>query len=282
MNFIGGNKLSKIKIITDSTSYIQREYADEEDVTIVPLSYVFGEDSMKESSPGGFEEFFNKLESTKLFPTTSQPPTGEFLDVFNEALKDHDEIIAILLSSKLSGTYNSAMLARNMLEDKRITIIDSETSASNLRFLVEDAVNMAKEGKSSEEIEGYVNAKKTGMEIYLTTETLEYLSRGGRLSAIQSTVGNLLNIKPIIELGDGELKLLEKIRGRNKAVSSIISKIPSNVQKIGICHILNVDEAERLKNTLKEKFPEAIITIDELGPVVGAHLGPRTIGICFY
>lgn len=275
--------MSKIKIITDSTGYILKEYAEKENVTIVPLNYVFGEETGKEPFPGEFDEFYNKLSNTKLFPSTSQPPAGDFLDAYNKAFEEgYDEIIAIVLSSKLSGTYNSAVLAKNMLENKRITIIDSQMAASNLRFLVEDAVEMAKEGKSSEEIEAHLNSKKMGMHIYLTTETLEYLSRGGRLSAVQATVGNLLNIKPIIELNDGELKLLEKLRGKNKALSAIIDKVPANVEKIGVCHVLDVEDAEKLKNKLEEKFPNALITIDELGPVVGAHLGPKGIGICFY
>ena len=274
--------MRKIKIITDSTAYIEKEYMERENISIVPLNYVFGDEYKKEGFPGGFDEFFNKLESTNLFPTTSQPSTGEFLDAFNEALEDHDEIIAILLSSKLSGTYNSAVLAKNMLEDKSITIIDSETSASNLRFLVEDAVNMSKEGKSSEEIETHINTKKANMHIYLTTDTLEYLSRGGRLSSIQSTLGNLLNVKPILALAGGELKLLEKIRGKKKAISSMVDKVPEGVQRIGICNILNEEEAEKLKARLQENFPKAIITIDELGPVIGAHLGPKALGICLY
>ncbi|WP_312908639.1 DegV family protein [Tissierella praeacuta] len=275
--------MSKIKIITDSTAYITKEYAERENITIVPLNYVFGEETGKDPFPGEFDEFYNKLQNTKLFPSTSQPAVGEFLDAFNKAFSEgYDEIIAILLSSKLSGTFNSAMLAKDMLEYKKITIIDSLTTVSNMKFLVEDAVEMAKEGKTSDDIEIYLNTKKTNINIYLTTDTLEYLRRGGRLSTVQATLGNLLNIKPIIELKDGELKLLEKLRGRNKVISAIIDRIPSNVNKIGICHVLNKEDAEKIKDLLKEKFPNAIIIIDELGPVIGSHLGPKGIGVCFY
>lgn len=275
--------MSKIKIITDSTSYIPKEYAKKENITIVPLNYVFGEETGKEGFPGEFDQYFEKLKTTKLFPTTSQPSAGEFLNIFNNTFEEgYDEIIAIVLSSKLSGTYNSAVLAKNMLENKKVTIIDSQNAASNLRFLVEDAVEMIKNNKTSEEIEQYINSKKMEMYVYLTTETLEYLSRGGRLSSIQSAVGNLLNIKPIIELKDGELKLLEKLRGNNKAISAIIDKVPSNVNRIAICHVLNIEEAEKLKINFEEKFPQAKVSIDELGPVIGSHLGPKGIGICFY
>lgn len=274
--------MSKIKIITDSTAYINKEYAKTQNVEIVALDYVFDDEAGKEPFPGEFDEFYNKLSNTKLFPSTSQPAAGEFFEAFEKAFKDgYEEVIAIVLSSKLSGTYNSAVLAKNMLENKKITIIDSLSSASNLRFLVEDAVNMSKEGKTSEEIEVYLNNKKMNMSIYLTTETLEYLSRGGRLSSLQSKVGNLLNIKPIIQLKDGQLELMEKVRGKKKALSLMIEKVPQEVKQIGISHILNKEGAENIKQKLSQKFPHADIQIDELGPVIGAHLGPMAIGICF-
>ena len=274
--------MSKIKIVTDSTSYISKEYAEGENIEVVPLNYIFGEETYKEGFPGEFDEFFQKLESTKLFPTTSQPSAGEFVDAFESGLKDHDEIVAILLSSKLGGTYSSAMLAKNIFEDKSITIIDTETSASNLRFLVEDAVEMVKAGKTAEEIKAFINEKKDRMKVYLTADTLEYLSRGGRLSTLQSKVGNLLNIKPIIQLKDGELSLLEKTRGKKKALAGIMEKIPETVEKISICYTLNKDEAMEIQESVKKQFPNAKVTIDGLGPVIGAHLGPKAIGFCFY
>lgn len=274
--------MTKIKIVTDSTSYISKEFVDKNGIKVVPLSYVFDGETFTEGFKGEFEEFFSKLETTKLFPTTSQPPAGEFYNVFKECIEEGREIIAIVISSKLSGTYNSAVLAKNMLEDRRVTIIDSETSASNLRFLVEDALRLANEGKSAEEISEYLNKMKKEMRILLTTGTLEYLRRGGRLSGLGSTVGNLLNIKPIIELQDGELNLIEKVRGTNKAISYMINKIPVDVQKISICQISNIDVAEKLKLELVSKFPNATISIDDLGPVIGAHLGPKTLGLLYY
>lgn len=280
---LGGMQMSRIKIIVDSTGYISKEYVKKENITVVPLNYIFGEETGKEPFPGEFKNFYNKLSSTKLFPSTSQPAAGDFLNVFIKSFEEgYDEIIAILLSSSLSGTYNSATLAKNMLEGKKITIIDSRNAAANIRFLVEDAVEMANKGKNSQEIEAHINSKKLKMKVYLTTETLEYLGRGGRLSSVQATMGNLLNIKPIIQLKDGELQLLEKIRGKNKAIASIIDKVPKNVEKIGICHVMDIDSAVKFKSMLEERFPKALVTIDELGPVIGAHLGPKGIGICFY
>ncbi|HEY8361484.1 MAG TPA: DegV family protein [Tissierellaceae bacterium] len=275
--------MSKIKIVTDSTAYITKEYAERENVAIVPLNYVFGDEVGKEPFPGQFNEFYEKLKNTKLFPSTSQPSAGDFYEAFKKAFEEgYESIIAILLSSKISGTYNSAVLAKNMLDNKRIVIIDSLNAAANLKFLVEEAVNMSKNGHTIEEIENHLENMKKNMHVYFTVETLEYLSRGGRLSAVQATVGNILNIKPIIELRDGELKLLEKVRGKNKAISTIIEKVPENVKRIGICHVLDEEYAEKMKLTLQEKFPQALISVDEIGPVIGSHLGPKGIGVCFF
>ena len=274
--------MSKIKIITDTTSYLSKESAMEKDITVVPLKYVFGEESYIEGFKGEFDDFFDKLETTKLFPTTSQPSAGEFYDAYVEAFKKYDEIIVILLSSKISGTYSSAVTAASMLEGKKISIIDSETAVSNLRTLVEDAYYMAQEGYKSKEIINVIEEKKKRMKVYLTTGTLEYLRRGGRLSNVQSTLGNLLNIKPILELKNGEIDLLEKIRGKNKVISTLLSKIPDDVKSISICHISNLEEAEKLYNNLLDKYPNAKIGIDEIGPVIGAHLGPKTLGLLFY
>ncbi|HZJ99225.1 MAG TPA: DegV family protein [Tissierellaceae bacterium] len=275
--------MGKIKIVTDSTCYMDKEYALEEKVSVVPLNYVFDGESFVEGFKGEFDEFFKKMETTDLFPTTSQPAAGDFFQVYTKAFEEgYDEIIVIVLSSKLSGTYNSAILAKNMLEDKMISIIDSESAASNMRFLVEDAVNMAKEGKSGKEIVEFIEKKKKTMDILITPWTLEYLARGGRMSSLQSAIGNILNIKPIIKLIDGKLELLEKVRGRNNALTKVMSYIPDDVEKISICHILNLVEALKIKGSLEKKYPQAIITVDDLGPVIGSHLGPKTIGFCFY
>src|SRR5699024_7568201 len=115
-----------------------------------------------------------------------------------------------------------------------------------------------------------------------TVDTLEYLRRGGRLSGIQTILGSVLSIKPIIQLKKGELTLLERVRGKNRAINKIIEKTSDEVERISVCHILNDYEALNLQKSLAKRFPKAEISIDEIGPIVGAHLGPKTIGICFY
>lgn len=274
--------MEKILIVTDSTSYLQKEYIEKEGIEIVPLNYIFGDEEFKEGLQGEFNHFYERLSTSNLFPTTSQPSSGDFVEVFQRGLEDYDHIIGIFLSSKISGTVNSANLAKDILGDKKITIVDSLVSAASLRFLVERAVNMAKEGRPAGEIIEEVEKLKLRQNIYITTDTLEYLKRGGRLSGTQAVLGNMLNIKPILQLKNGELGLLEKLRGKTKAINKIISHIPEDVERIAICQILNDEEAQRYLALLKERFPKANIEIDDLGPVIGSHLGPKTIGFCFY
>jgi DegV family protein with EDD domain len=273
--------MSLIKIVTDSTAYMSKEYAIENDIDIVHLSVNFCGETFKEGFPGEFEKFFNKLKTTDEFPTTSQPAIGDFIETFQKAVDEGKEVIAIVISSKLSGTYNAAVTAANMVDKDKITVIDSETTVSNLRILVEKAKDLAALGKSREEIIKIINEDKKRMGIDLTVDTLEYLKRGGRLSSKQAIVGSILNIKPIISLIDGKLESTGKIRGKNRAIRKMIERIPKEVKYISICHILNTEEAENLKDMLKGQFGNVKISIDELGPVIGSHLGPKAIGLCY-
>ncbi len=272
--------MKKIQIVTDSTAYLAKEYSFGKTIKIVPLSVNFLGKADKEGFPGEFEDFYEKLESTKEFPTTSQPAVGDFIEAYKRALEIGDEIITIVISSELSGTYNSARLAADMLDAEKITVIDSKTSAGNLKLLVEKAIQLSEQGFSRGEIEAEIIKQRENMNINLTVDTLEYLKRGGRLSSTTAFIGTLLNIKPVIGLVDGKLVPVGKERGKKKAMESIISMVPEYAKRISIAHVQNRSEAEAYKIELEKRFTNAIITIDELGPVIGSHLGPKAIGLC--
>lgn len=275
--------MKKIKIITDSTAYITKKEAEEKNIGIVSLSYIVNGVEEKEGFPGEFDEFFKRMASEELEVMTSQPAVGDFLEAYEKAFQEgYEEIIVIVLSSKLSGAYNSADLARQSLGDKMITIIDSMNSAGCMKFLVEDAFNMAKEGKTSKEIETEINKTKEKEKIYLTVDSLDYLQKGGRLSKLGSVVGNLLRIKPIIGITDGELDLSEKVRGKKQVLTKMVDLIPEDAQKVAICHILAIEEANSIKEKILNKYPNIEVFIEELGPTVGCHLGPNSLGICIY
>ena len=272
--------MAKVQIVTDSTAYFTKEYAEENDIKIVPLSVTFSGETKDEGFPGEFEDFYRKLQTSKDFPTTSQPPIEAFAKVYEEILTENKEIVTIVMSEKLSGTYNSAMAAANMTAPDKISVIDSETTVSNLKMLVMIANDMAKQGKSREEIVETIEREKKKMNVVLAASTLEYLKRGGRLSATRATIGNLLNVKPIIGLKDGKLIAVAKVRGKNKAMEYLVDSVPENAVAITVLHILSHDDARQLYRKLQEKFPRIEIEIDEIGPVIGSHLGPGGVGVC--
>ncbi|MDD3840079.1 MAG: DegV family protein [Clostridia bacterium] len=272
---------NKIQIITDSTAYFTKEDALNKGIEVIPLSYTFEENNVEEGFPGEFQVFFEKLAKSKQFPTTSQPSISSFKSKFQEILKQDKEIIVIVLSSELSGTYSSAFTAAQQTKPEMISVIDSQTTVSNLRILVDTANTMAHNGESRKDIVKEINRQKQNMGIRLTVDTLEYLRRGGRLTNIQAFLGSIMNIKPIIGLIDGRLEAVRKVRGKNKAIESMLSDIPENVQYIFINHVMAYEDANALKNIIKQKFKNALITVDELGPVIGSHIGPKAIGVCY-
>ncbi|MGF7059121.1 DegV family protein [Brassicibacter mesophilus] len=272
--------MKPVQIITDSTAYISKEYAQYNNIEIVPLSVELCGEVRKEGYPGDFEDFFNKLVDSKGFPKTSQPSAGDFVEAYKRAFQRGDEIVAILFSSKLSGTYNSACVAAEIEAPDKITVIDTESAVGNLKFLIEKAVKLSKTGASRQEIVDMVNTDRKNTSINLTVETLEYLKRGGRLSNSKALIGTILNIKPIIGLVDGELIPVDKVRGKKKAIETMIDMVPDYVKKISIGHVQNDNEANKLKELLEERFKDAVVTVDEIGPVIGSHIGPNAIGIC--
>lgn len=273
--------MAKIKIVTDSTAYIGRDYAELHGIEIIPLSVHFEGHVEKEGYPGEFGEFYERLKASKDFPTTSQPSIGEFAEVFREAVENNQEVIAITISGKLSGTYNSASVAAEMIAPDKITVIDSETTAANLKVLVDKTRIMAEVSEDRLGIADSIEREKKKTGISLTVETLEYLKRGGRLTASQAFLGNLLKVKPIIALVDGALEPIDKVRGKKKAVARIIESIPQKASVISICQILDEEEALEYKEILTKTFPDARIEVEELGPVIGSHLGPKSIGFCY-
>lgn len=258
--------MSKIKFVTDSTAYIDQSFIDKHNIDIVPLSVNFEGSVKDEGLPGEFHTFFEKLSKSSDFPTTSQPAIGRFVDVFKKALDEGYEVIAITLSSKLSGTFNSANAAANMLDSSKISVIDSLTAVANLKFLVEKGIILAEQGLSRQEIVDKLEEQKKRSGIRLTVATLDYLKKGGRLTTAEAMIGSLLNIKPIIGLVDGKLEPLSKVRGKKKALEKIIEDVPAHVSTIGICHISAFGEAKTLKELIQNRFPNATIGIYEIGP----------------
>ncbi|MEN1760047.1 DegV family protein [Anoxynatronum sibiricum] len=274
--------MSSIFVITDSTAYLEQGYIKANPVKVVPLSVHFNGNVSKEGAPGSFDDFFSQLAGSNSFPTTSQPSAGEFLEAYEPALAQGMEIIVLTISSGISGTYQSACTAAELSgASHHISVIDSQTTAGNLKALVQMAVALAHENRPREEIVSFLEKQKYNSGIRLTVNTLDYLKKGGRLSNAGALIGNLLNIKPVLGLIDGTVQPVGKTRGKKKALEKMIASIPSDASMIHVAHAMASTEAETLRRQVAEQFPGATVVLSELGPVIGAHLGPGAMGILY-
>ena len=274
--------VSSIYFITDSTAYLEESYIAANPVRVVPLSVHYDGKMEKEGLPGTFEPFFTSLRNSDTFPTTSQPSAGEFLEVYRELLAQDHDIIVLTISSGISGTYHSASTAVEMSDaPDRISVIDSQTTAGNLKALVQMGIRMASEGKSRDEIVAELEKQKNNSGVRLTVETLDYLKKGGRLSNAGAFIGTLLNIKPVLGLINGTVQPVGKARGKKKALARMVAAVPNGTFLVHVAHVMSADEAGVLRELLEAQLPQAEIILSELGPVIGAHLGPGAMGILY-
>lgn len=277
-----------IKIVTDSTAYLSQKTIEEFAITVVPLSVHFGNDSFWEGQKYTNEQFYKMLrENRTVFPTTSQPSAGMFLETYQKIATQNDEIISIHLSGNLSGTVKSAETAAYLLADYKITVIDSYTTIAGLAFMVKEAARLAKEGKSQADIVKAVEYIRENLQTLFMVDTFEYLKRGGRIGGAQALLGTILQIKPVLYV-HGSINVFAKIRTKHKALQRIIAELKKYLaerpgQEIKIS-ILNVDawpEAMGFEKMLREAIPELRVEHNDVGPVIGAHVGPGTLGIAF-
>lgn len=265
----------------DSVAYATKEWLEEHGATCVPLSYHFQGESKPEEKPGEFAPFFRAFQESDEWPTTSLPPVGVFQEVFDRLTANGDEVICITLSQKISGTYNAAMLARAQSRSEQIFVIDSTMAAAPELYLAELAYQAGKEGKSGAEMAEELQQVIPELRFYVLVDTLDYLRRGGRIGTVSAALGNILHIRPIITFHEGALTSFDKVRGAKKAVEKIIDSIPEDARWIRVQHVLAADKAEEILARLRASHPKADVGPAEIGPVLGIHVGPGTIGVAF-
>ncbi|MPW24602.1 DegV family EDD domain-containing protein [Alkalibaculum sp. M08DMB] len=275
-----------IRIVTDSASDLNIDIEKKYNIEIVPLTVNFDSQSYKDRVEITSEEFFNKLDESKVIPSTSQVNPKEFEDVFKSIIDEGDEILGIFLSSHLSGTYNAALIAKDMLKSNQITIIDSQMVSLSEGLLVYKAAVMASQGKSVNDIVEYINQVKESLKTIIVVDTLDYLRKGGRLTASQAFIGGILNLKPILTMSQGKLVPLNKVRGRKKTLQWINNWLKENNvdltdKTIYIVHARDEKYLEELETMLIEEFGVKDIIKSEVGAIVGTHSGPGAIGMCF-
>ena len=278
-----------IKIVTDSTSYISDEYIKKYDIKLVSLNVIINGVSSREIDIEN-EVFYEEIKNSKEIPKSSQPIPEEMLNTFREIVEDGDSIVGIFLSSKMSGTYSSANMIKDMIledyPDADIHILDSKTNCMQMGFAVIEAARTASEGKSINEVINAANHVINNSRFLFTPETLEYLKKGGRIGGAAALFGNVLQIKPILTVVNGETSVFKKVRTRKKAIEEIVKTVLEEIESKGlgdiVVHHINCQEdglklAKALENKLGKK-----VEIQSIGPVIGVHVGPGSIGIAYY
>lgn len=278
-----------IKIVTDSTSYIPQEYIDKYDISIVSLNVFMSNKSTRELDIDN-QCFYKEMEKIDEIPKSSQPIPDEMLSTFESIVKNGNSIIGIFLSSSMSGTFSSANLIKEMVlenyPDADITLIDSKTNCMQMGFAAIKGAQAASEGKSKNNIVDTVNYILNNSRFLFSPETLDYLKKGGRIGSASALLGTILQIKPILTVKDGETSVFTKVRTRRKAIDTIVNAVFEDIEKNGlgdvIVHHINCEEEGlALAKRLEEKL-NIPVKIQSIGPVIGLHVGPGSIGIAYY
>jgi DegV family protein with EDD domain len=275
----------KVKIVTDSTAYLSTEEISRFDVHVVPLRVIFGTEVYCEGVDITHEEFYRRLASGGPMPTTSQPAVSDFTRVYGELAERGHPILSLHISSKLSGTVNSAMAARQELPQAQIEIVDARTVA--LRMLIAPAAKAAAGGQSLPQLKASIEKLNAGMNTVGVLNTLEYLWKGGRIGGAKALLGTILRIKPLLDFRGGEVKVLAKLRTSARAIDSILELMRSRVPRnkpiyVGVAHTNALEWALELQKEIQSAFNCAEMDLVELGPVLGTHIGPGFFGLGFY
>ena len=272
-----------IKIVTDSTSDLDSHIAEDLGITIVPLNVHFGESVFKDGIDLDTDQFFDKLINGNVFPSTSQPSLGEFVDVYKEISQPGDVIISVHVSSKLSGTINSAQQAANTLSGTvDVRIVDTQQVSMTVGLSAVGAAQAAREGKSVEECIAVAESVARRSNFFALFDTLEYLEKGGRIGKARSLIGGLLKIRPILRVEDGEIGQFSKARSRNMGMLKLEEAVRElgKLDDIAIVYSTDGSDAEELATTVKDLLPsDKSPYLTRVGPVIGTHAGPNLVAI---
>ena len=277
-----------IKIVTDSTAYLSEEAVRKHDIRVVPLYVHFGNEAFREGVDISDEEFYARLKAAPELPTTSQPSAGEFHEVFKELVDGGHEILTLTISSKLSGTWNSAMAAKDMQPDANISVVDSLSTSVGLELMVKAAVEAVDAGGSLQEITDQIEEIKAKMRLLFVVDTLEYLAKGGRIGNARALLGTVLKVKPILSLQEGAIEPMEQVRSKRKAVARMVELVEDelaescSMAKVAVMNALVEGEADDLGHDLETRWTCATPLVSNLGPVIGTHTGPGVLGVAAY
>jgi len=273
-----------VKIVTDSTSDVTQEMAREMGIAVVPLWVNFGgEESYIDGIDIHAAQFYPKLQSSNIFPTTGAPPPGSFAEAYDKMAEETDEVLTLIISSRLSATYESATegLELRKRKDCRVEIIDTLTTLSGEGLLVMLAAEEARKGANIDQIIDVIQKSIPKTHTRICFDTLEYLHKGGRINTAQKLMGSILKVNPIIGVIDGVIEGITRARSRDKGINWLydFTKEFDNIRMLAVEHATTQEEADAFAQQLGSLFPVEDIRRFVFGPTVGAHVGPNAIGV---
>lgn len=275
----------KVTIVTDSTAYLPKEICEQYHIHVVPNVVNWGTKTYRDGVDIGATEFFERLKVDPVHPTTSVASPGEFREVYEKAAAAGETVLGIHLSSLLSGTYATAMQVTSLIT-KPVEVLDTQAAAMALGFIVLDAARAAQAGKSMAEVKQAAQNAMPKVGMLFTVETLEYLRRGGRIGGAAAFVGGLLDMKPILELRNGRVEPVERVRTKKKAMDRILDLMADRMQgrqpvRLATLHAATPAEAKALAEAAQKRFGATEVIYSEISPTVATHTGPGTVGLAY-
>ena len=282
--------MSKVMVVTDSTANIPQELLDGYPIVSVPLQVIWGNEIFRDGIDIQTKEFYERLTSDKVLPSTSQVTPEEFKTMYSQLIDEGYDILSMHISSKLSGTLDSAIQAKKDFPNAKIELFDSFSTSMTMGFQVLSTARMAAAGATLAECKAVAEKSGHNTGIYFVVNTLEFLHRGGRIGGAQAFMGTMLNLKPILELRDGRIEAVERVRTQSKAVDRLLDLVEEKIKNepgpIRLCavHANAPEEGHLLLEKAVKRFPASLVTdavVSTVSPVIGTHTGPGALGLAY-
>jgi DegV family protein with EDD domain len=275
-----------IQIVTDSTGYIPAELVRKYGIRVAPQILIWGEETLRDGIDILPDAFYERLKTASVMPTTSQATVADFLEFFQKAAAEGKPVLAILLSSQLSGTISSAVQAKELVPQAQVEIIDSHATSMAMGYQVLAAARAAESGKRFADVVAVARSAVDKTGVVFVVDTLEFLHRGGRIGGAAKLLGTALNLKPVLELRDGRIEPVEKIRTKTKAVARMLDMVEARVKgkpnlRLAAIQAAARDEAQALLDEAVARLKPIEAMMVEASPVVGTHAGPGTVGLAY-
>jgi len=279
--------MSKVAIVTDSSAYLPDDLISAYNISVAPLVVIWDEEIMRDNVDIGPDQFYQRLSTAKVMPSTSQATIPAFADIFKDLHEQGYEILTIVLSSALSGTLDSAIQAKAMFPEAKIELMDSKLTSLPLAFMALSAARAAKHGATMEQCQRIAAEIREHTQVFFAVDTLEFLHRGGRIGGASRFLGTALDLKPILQLEDGKIEAVERVRTTKRAHDRLIELLRTSVDgcehinMMGVVAAAAPESASHLLNEIKRNFEPAEVMMANLSPALGTHTGPGTVGVAY-